>query len=165
MDTGIWVVVAAGVGAAAGFAGSALERRTQRSGERKAAAAGWLAAVDAIASAYASLPAAPAESTPGRLARAADAVAARVEQFFGPYAIHTLRLWFFSPMLRPIGRAIDQFWIANARLVLIAPADVLDELRPVTKVIAQMGERPGDRTVAAQWDDQRPAALEALRKM
>lgn len=164
MDDGVWIVVSAGVGGLVGLAGGYVERTARARSDFVAAAAAWLAAIDALAlAAQLHLPAAMPSAQP--LGRALDWLAGQVESILGAERTETLRVLMQWPLLKHFEAARSRASEATARLVLSAPTWLLRRLEPHLDEFEAWMRHPADEELRRQWESSaRPEIVRLLRR-
>jgi hypothetical protein len=139
--TGATAIVAAAVGARAVYHSSRAERRERERSELVAALAEYIATVDALTMQLGRVPVVkPSSSKAGRVL---DRAAEGLERLVGEAQTQMLREMLQPRLMRRLEELTDRFWMANARLQLVASREVRDVMNEVTDVIGPWSETPG----------------------
>lgn len=155
MDAGLYALGAAGIG----LAGVVIGRYDRGRDELRAARTAYLAAIDSLAMFLAGVNVDP---SPGAVGRALDKAAETLEQVIGPDVTSSVSYAVNRPLVRRMEHLIDQFWAANSRLALAAPAPVLEAAQRANALLGRWGENPGPQLVD-EWAEVRPEVGRALR--
>lgn len=151
--TGATAIAAAWVTARAVYRSSQAERRERDRSELVAALAEYIATVDALTMQLGRVPAVKPSSS--RAGRALDRAAEGLERLVGEAQTQMLREMLQPRLMRRLEELTDRFWMANARLQLVASRDVRDVMNEVADVIGPWSEAPG----AAYFDTWTPVRM------